>query len=652
MASTAGIFSRRAKPKVVPHLHHKHVLQVLASYLRVLQPAPNVVHVSTAVSQCVTIVGDLHGQLRDLEMIFQQNGMPSATNPLVPAYIFNGDLVDRGTHSLEICVILFGLAVADPSCVRINRGNHEDYSVCDTYGFTDEIFAKYPEDEGVEIAELFAEVFAFLPIACVVDQSTFVVHGGLGRYSLKFLGDVPRHHFKTLQGVPGELWEGRDYGDVKHCDWEALMDAVWSDPQKEAGIQANAKRGAGACWGPDYTALWLKHEGLNEVIRSHECCEFGYELHHGDKCMTLFSASNYYAGESNWGAFAKLSAVMKGSETMAFKSSVTLHQFVVDDVLPQDGSPAPTRAPQNAKASVERVRLILYEYKTQLAAEFEAADVDQSGELDLFVWASIMERVITIKLPWLHLRPDFIELRESEGRKVVDYASFMEELRASFKSVGTSMEVPIPEYIYKMLPELEACFRLLDQTGSGTVSAAEFDDACGYLDLAQGSPMAAADKAFLLQQLDPRKTGKISFVAFLNSVRFECLDTSKDRGESDEEMVILGPGGLPERYYADGACSEDDGDDAETLSPRDSPRSVAPAAKPQRLRPRALSVVIKKRGARKGSGPKAQVDSESRRVRSCSAVGKLNMKNNMAGNAFCRQIAESRANAGAATTNS
>ena len=36
--------------------------------------------------------------------------------------------------------MLIGLAVAEPHSVFINRGNHEDYMVCQHYGFIDEIF--------------------------------------------------------------------------------------------------------------------------------------------------------------------------------------------------------------------------------------------------------------------------------------------------------------------------------------------------------------------------------------------------------------------------------------------------------------------------------------------------------------------------------
>lgn len=52
-----------------------------------------------------------------------QNGLPSAENP----YIFNGDFVDRGPHSVEIAIILFSFFLLYPTGVYINRGNHEDH---------------------------------------------------------------------------------------------------------------------------------------------------------------------------------------------------------------------------------------------------------------------------------------------------------------------------------------------------------------------------------------------------------------------------------------------------------------------------------------------------------------------------------------------
>ena len=195
------------------------MLQILTEFLKLNKTLPNVQQASTAISQTVTVVGDMHGQLRDLAEIFTKNGNPSAVNP----YVFNGDLVDRGDQSFEVAILLFGFAVADPLSVKINRGNHEDYAICEEYGFIEELFAKYGHTKHAStIADLFAEVFAFMPLATVIDGAVLVIHGGIsGRFNLEMLNMVPRSHFKTLQGVPPELWQGLDSddGQIKHKDW-------------------------------------------------------------------------------------------------------------------------------------------------------------------------------------------------------------------------------------------------------------------------------------------------------------------------------------------------------------------------------------------------------------------------------------------------
>merc|ERR1719453_2833083 len=72
-------------------LHAKYALQIAVNYMDMVRKLPSVVHVSTALAGKITVVGDMHGQLRDLIQVFRHNGLPSFDNP----YLFNGDLVDR-----------------------------------------------------------------------------------------------------------------------------------------------------------------------------------------------------------------------------------------------------------------------------------------------------------------------------------------------------------------------------------------------------------------------------------------------------------------------------------------------------------------------------------------------------------------------------
>jgi serine/threonine-protein phosphatase 5 len=44
----------------------------------------------------------------------------------------------------------------------------------------------------------------------------------------------------------------------------------------------------------DVTENFLKRNSLDYVVRSHEVKDMGYEVAHDGKCITVFSAPNYW----------------------------------------------------------------------------------------------------------------------------------------------------------------------------------------------------------------------------------------------------------------------------------------------------------------------------------------------------------------------
>ena len=241
-----------------------------------------------------TVCGDIHGQFYDLLNIFEINGYPSETNP----YLFNGDFVDRGSFSVECILTLFACKLAFPNSFFLARGNHETCAMNRLYGFEGEIAAKY--DEG--LYKLACAAFRQLPVAHVIGEAVFVAHGGLFSSDEVTIADIAKI---SRNCEPGE--EG------------LLTEILWADPMPAKG-RAPSKRGVGLSFGPDVTESFLSRNGLQLVIRSHEMKDRGYEIEHGGKLVTVFSAPNYCDQMGNLGAFVKVSLDNDGKVITEYKS--------------------------------------------------------------------------------------------------------------------------------------------------------------------------------------------------------------------------------------------------------------------------------------------------------------------------------------------
>ena len=132
----------------------------------------------------VKIFGDIHGQLQDLLRLFSGHGFPIAGcggDIDVVTYVFNGDFVDRGSHQLEVLLLLFSLKIAHPTRVVLLRGNHETNSVSSFYGFKKECRrVSCSLGRTCPIFQASLDLFEWMPVAAVVSGAVLVLHGGIG----------------------------------------------------------------------------------------------------------------------------------------------------------------------------------------------------------------------------------------------------------------------------------------------------------------------------------------------------------------------------------------------------------------------------------------------------------------------------------------
>lgn len=214
----------------------------------------------------ITICGDVHGQLYDLFELLKIGGLPPYTN-----YLFMGDYVDRGFHSVETLTFLLCLKIKYPDRIFLLRGNHESRQITQVYGFFDECIRKYGSST---VWKLYTDLFDFLPIAAVIDNSIFCCHGGL---SPSFVSLDQLRRINRQQEVPHE---------------GAMADILWSDPDDKNGWGASP-RGAGFIFGPDITQGFLEKNKLSCISRAHQLVQSGFCWNHENICVTVFSAPNY-----------------------------------------------------------------------------------------------------------------------------------------------------------------------------------------------------------------------------------------------------------------------------------------------------------------------------------------------------------------------
>lgn len=113
------------------------------------------------------VVGDIHGQFKDLLLIFKKFGRPEEKR----RYIFNGDIIDRGPRSVACWLFICALKISCPQYLYVTRGNHESRTVnIMTSSFASECANNYSEDFFIHCQATFNE----LPLAYVLNKAIFV----------------------------------------------------------------------------------------------------------------------------------------------------------------------------------------------------------------------------------------------------------------------------------------------------------------------------------------------------------------------------------------------------------------------------------------------------------------------------------------------
>eukprot|EP01002_Notosolenus_urceolatus_P005409 NODE_2439_length_1117_cov_8.786517_g2025_i0.p1 GENE.NODE_2439_length_1117_cov_8.786517_g2025_i0~~NODE_2439_length_1117_cov_8.786517_g2025_i0.p1 ORF type:complete len:345 (+),score=60.57 NODE_2439_length_1117_cov_8.786517_g2025_i0:91-1035(+) len=233
------------------------------------------------VSAPVTICGDIHGQFFDLLELFRQGGQVQNGE----AYIFMGDLVDRGNHSLEVLTLLLLLKARWPDRITLLRGNHESRQVTKIYGFYDECSRKYGCGA---VWKLCSDLFDLFTLAALIENSILCLHGGLSP-DIRTLDQI--RVLDRVQEIPNE---------------GPFCDLVWSDPDT-VDTWAQSPRGAGWLFGARVTYEFTSVNKLSLMCRAHQLVQEGHKFHfEGENLVTVWSAPNYVYRCGNLASILKI----------------------------------------------------------------------------------------------------------------------------------------------------------------------------------------------------------------------------------------------------------------------------------------------------------------------------------------------------------
>ncbi|XP_049671543.1 serine/threonine-protein phosphatase with EF-hands 2 isoform X2 [Accipiter gentilis] len=300
----------------------------------------------------------------------------------------------------------------------------------------------------------------------------------------------------SLTDLDGPCWTRQD-------EWKQILDILWSDPIPQEGCRVNTVRGGGCYFGPDVTGKILEKHNLQFLIRSHECKQEGYEFCHNRKVLTIFSASNYYEIGSNRGAYVKLGPDLI-PHFVQYQANKMAHTLTMTQ-----------RISRVEESAFRALREKLFAHTSALIRAFKAYDKDNTGRITLSNWATAVESVLHLGLPWRMLRPQLVR-NTVDG--MLEYKSWLDDLAMEQRS-QEHIQSSLLEVIYRNRSNLETIFRIIDRDHSGLISFEEFHQTWKLFSSHMNIEITDDGINDLVRSIDFNKDGNIDFNEFLEAFR-------------------------------------------------------------------------------------------------------------------------------------
>ena len=251
-------------------LNYAEIKIISEKVKKIFKEEPNVVKISPP----LTICGNIKGQFSNLLEIFKISGDIPETN-----YLFLGGYA----NSIEVISLLFCLKVRYPKRITLLRGLIEDFIYCQIYGFYEEAKRKYGNEE---IFKIISEVFNYIPLAVIINNNIFCIHGGLSP-DLETIEEINNLDRFVCIDKNDNIFGLMANSPVEYSYWEFLyfynINNGW--------IQA--PKGNEKYFLEEVTERFEKKTKIDLIICGGRYMEEGFRFFHNNKLISVFSSPNF-----------------------------------------------------------------------------------------------------------------------------------------------------------------------------------------------------------------------------------------------------------------------------------------------------------------------------------------------------------------------
>jgi len=235
----------------------------------------------------IIVFGDFHGSFhtffRHMERLMKMKIINKKTFEIQDNYIliFLGDIVDRGTFSLEILLFISILILRNnnPISLKIiyNRGNHEEISTNIEDFIGKEIRKKFPNNsEFSAIKDKIYKLHTYLPSAIIVEMEDKRLWLSHGCFPIANLGsNIVAETFKETFFTSSSVYETEFFKKNDDHDFDNFFGIPnqirWNDVNIEGNdTLKNINRNAGIKLGPNIIRDIMRLNNLTMIIRGHQ----------------------------------------------------------------------------------------------------------------------------------------------------------------------------------------------------------------------------------------------------------------------------------------------------------------------------------------------------------------------------------------------